>query len=277
MPQPHRQYVRGRWGQLHLHLAAPVAASDRPPLVCFHLSPGSSRMFRPFLAEMSNDRTAIAVDTPGYGESDPPPAPTTLQAYAETLASVLDELGTVQVDLFGAHTGSRLAVEIAHLRPQQVRRLILYGAAIYTEEERARQKAAFARPKPISPDGSHLADRWTGWASWRWDGVTDEMIGRYAADSVRDFERHWWAHQAVFEHDMGARLSSLSQEVLVLCARDDIEEPTRRARDAIRRGRYLERLDWGHWFLEVDPIGAATVVRGFLDSEDGDDDDDAVS
>lgn len=222
-------------------------------------------MYRPFLAEMGKDRLAIAVDTPGYGGSDAPPAPTDLGSYAETLAEVLDELALDEIDFFGAHTGSRLAVEIAHLRPQQVQRLILFGAAVYTEEERAKQKATFARPKPVAADGAHLASRWTGWAAWRWPGVTDEMIGRYAADSVQDFERHWWAHQAVFEHDMAARLSALEHEVLVLCTKDDIEVPTRRAQALIRNGRYLERLDWGHWFLEVDTPGAAALARDFLD------------
>lgn len=260
-----RQYVRGRWGQLHLHIAEPDGPTTQRPLICFHLSPGSGRMYRPFLAEMGEDRLAIAVDTPGYGGSDPPPAPTDLRAYAKTLAEILDELALDEVDLFGAHTGSRLAVEIAHLRPKQVQRLILFGAAVYTEEERAKQKATFAQPKPVEAEGGHLASRWTGWAAWRWPGVTDEMIGRYAADSVQDFERHWWAHHAVFEHDMAERLAALEHEVLVLCTKDDIEVPTRRAQGIVRNGRYLERLDWGHWFLEVDTAGAAALARDFLD------------
>jgi len=261
----HRQYVPGPWGQIHLHVAAPTGPSARRPLLCFHLSPGSGRMYRPFLEEMASDRLAVAVDTPGYGGSDPPPAPTSLEAYAAALATVLDSLELEKVDLFGAHTGSRLAVEVAHLRPEKIHRLILFGAAIYTADEREKQKESFARPKPIQADGSHMASRWTGWASWRWPGVTDDMIGRYAADSVQDFERHWWAHHAVFEHDMAARLGSLEHEVLVLCAKDDIEGPTRRAKSVIKNGRYLERLDWGHWFLEVDPIGAAKMARGFYD------------
>ena len=260
----HRQYVPGPWGQLHLYVAAPAVSSARPVL-CFHLSPGSGRMYRPFLSEMASDRLVVSVDTPGYGGSDPPPAPTNLEAYAAALATVLESLELDKVDLFGAHTGSRLAVEVAHLCPEKINRLILFGAAIYTADEREKQKESFARPKPVQADGSHMASRWTGWAAWRWPGVTDEMVGRYATDSVQDFERHWWAHHAVFEHDMAARLGSLEHEVLVLCAKDDIEGPTRRAKSVIKNGRYLERLDWGHWFLEVDPAGAAEMAREFYD------------
>jgi len=124
-------------------------------------------MYRPFLEEMGTDRVAYALDTPGYGGSDPPPTPTNLQAYAAALATVLDSLELDQVDLFGAHTGSRLAVEIAHLCGERVNRLILFGAAVYTAEEREKQKIAFGHPKPVQTDGSHLASRWTGWAACR--------------------------------------------------------------------------------------------------------------
>lgn len=261
-----RMYVDGRWGQMHVR----IADTENPsalPVVCFHLSPGSGRMFEAFLAEMGRDRMACAPDTPGYGHSDPPPKPPDLTGYAAALGEVLDALGLDQVDLVGAHTGSRLAVELAHQRPQQVRRLILLGAAAYTEDERARQKVTYG-PAAVQPDGSHLAGKWTGWASWRWPGVTDEMIGRYAADSVLDFERSWWAHRAVFEHDMAARLSSLEQPVLVLCARDDIWEPTQRARSHINRGRFVELADWGHWLWEVKTKEIAAMIRDFLDGDE---------
>ena len=262
-----RQYVDTRWGQTHLHVATPGTATARP-VVCFHLSPGSGRMYEAFLGEMGRDRMACAPDTAGYGYSDPPPAPPSLTDYAAAHGDALDALQLGEVDLVGAHTGSRLAVELAHQRPDQVRRLALVGAAVYTEEERARQKVAFG-PAPVEADGSHIAGKWTGWASWRWPGVSDEMIGRYVADSVRDFERTWWAHRAVFEHDMAARLSALDQPVLVLCARDDIWQPTQRARDHITNGRFVELPDWGHWLWDVKTAEIASMIRDFFDGADG--------
>ena len=263
MTRLRRQYVDSRWGQVHLHVVRPETASA-PPLVCFHLSPGSGRMFAPFLEAMGRDRPAFASDTAGYGYSDPPPEPVVLDEYAAAHGDVLDALGLGEVDLLGAHTGSRLAVELAHQRPDQVRKLVLIGASVYSPEELARQKVDFG-PQPFDPDGGHLVQKWTGWSSWRGPGVTDEMISRYVADSVRDYERVWWAHRAVFEHDMGARLETLDHPVLVICARDDIEIPTRRAAGRIRNGRFVERLDWGHWLYEAHTEDFADLVREFLD------------
>lgn len=259
-----RTYVDGRWGQIHLHVVEPAAASGRP-LVCFHLSPGSGRMFVPFLREIGRDRLALAPDTAGYGYSDPPPEPPALEDYARSHGDVLDALNIGQVDLLGAHTGSRIAIELAHQRPEQVRRLVLIGAAVYTEEERSRQKVSYG-PEEVAADGAHLARKWAGWSSWRWPGVTDEMVGRYVADSVRDFERVWWAHQAVFEHDLAKRLEELSQRTMVVCTKDDIWTPTLRSQHHLKNGTFVERPDWGHWVYEVATDDFGSLVRKFLDA-----------
>ena len=131
-----RHYVDSRWGQIHLHMAGQQGAGKRP-LLCFHLSPGSGRMYLPFLAAMGDDRLAIAADTPGYGGSNRPPAPPAAVAdYAAALGDILDALDLRDIDLMGAHTGSRLAVELAHQRPDRIHRLILFGAAVYTPQGR---------------------------------------------------------------------------------------------------------------------------------------------
>lgn len=227
-------------------------------------------MYLPFLAAMGEDRLALAADTPGYGASDPPPAPPGAVAdYAETLGQILDALQLEQVDLMGAHTGSRLAVELAHQRPHQVRRLILFGAACYTADERARQKQHYvASRKDVAVGGDYAAKMWEGWSSWRrGSGVTDAMIWRSTIDAMLDPQRSWWAHGAVFEHDMAARLAALPHRVMVFCVDDDILAPTRRARAHIRNGEYVERTDWGHWFLEAHTDEFAALARQFLDRD----------
>ncbi len=70
-------------------------------------------MFEPLLAHMGTDRLALAPDTPGYGLSDPPPAPLSIPDYAAALGDAVDALDLGEIDLMGAHTGSRIAVEFA--------------------------------------------------------------------------------------------------------------------------------------------------------------------
>jgi pimeloyl-ACP methyl ester carboxylesterase len=92
------------------------------------------------------------------------------------------------------------------------------------------------------------------------------MLGRYVADSVRDFERAWWAHRAVFEHDMAKRLEELRQRVMVLCTKDDIWGPTLRSKHHLKNGTFVERPDWGHWVYEAATEEFGALVRNFLDA-----------
>src|SRR5690606_14891693 len=48
-------------------------AGSGPPLVLLHASPSSSRVQIPLLRAWADDFTVIALDTPGFGLSDPLP------------------------------------------------------------------------------------------------------------------------------------------------------------------------------------------------------------
>jgi pimeloyl-ACP methyl ester carboxylesterase len=90
-PTVQRQYVNGPYGQIHVRIARPASrsAERHPPLVCFHYTPGSSRMYAALLPHLATDRVVIAVDTPGYGGSDAPAAQPTLAEYAVAITAGL--------------------------------------------------------------------------------------------------------------------------------------------------------------------------------------------
>jgi pimeloyl-ACP methyl ester carboxylesterase len=88
MPVVRRSYVDGPFGQVHVRTAG--VASARPPLMCFHMSPMSGRIYAKFIAGMGRDRLAIAVDTPGFGMSDTPEHLPEIADYARTMAAVID-------------------------------------------------------------------------------------------------------------------------------------------------------------------------------------------
>ncbi len=69
-----RDYAEARFGQVHYRIAEPKLPTQTP-LMCFHLSPSSGRIYGRLLADMGRDRIALAPDTPGFGDSDAPPEP----------------------------------------------------------------------------------------------------------------------------------------------------------------------------------------------------------
>jgi pimeloyl-ACP methyl ester carboxylesterase len=104
---------------------------------------------------------SIAVDTPGYGMSDPAPGQPTIRDLAENLVPVLDDLKLKRVIVAGHHTGSLIAASFAAHHPDRVVALVLHGNPWFTKSE---AEAALAQPdydRTPKPDGSNFSQFFT--------------------------------------------------------------------------------------------------------------------
>jgi pimeloyl-ACP methyl ester carboxylesterase len=126
-----RAYTDGRYGQLHLTTAYPSGGGfdERSPLVCLHSAHAAGTSFRTLLPELGKDRSVYAPDLPGHGQSDPVaasgPGNLGLADYIAAIGDFFDSMRLRAVDLLGHGMGAVVAVELAVLRPQQVRRVVL--------------------------------------------------------------------------------------------------------------------------------------------------------
>lgn len=260
-----RTYVDGRYGQVHLRVAQPAAPGTHPPLLCFHMSPHSGRIYERFLAAIGVDRIAVAPDTPGFGESDPPPGPPSIEDYAAAMGDVIDALGFGAVDVMGYHTGAETAVALALLRPAQVRKLVMVSAPLFTADELAAFREHYG-PSPITEDGSHLVRKWQGHLRWA-GGRSKEMVAEGFADALRNPAISWWGHRAAFDYALAGHLPNVAQPILVLNPDDDLRTQTNRAHGMLKRGTVRDLPGWGHGFLDLHTDEARRIVVTFLDSD----------
>ena len=156
-----RAYVDGPFGQMHVRVAGEQGA--HPPVICFHMSPMSGRIYQRFIDVLAmRGRMAVAIDTPGFGMSDPPPAPPSIADYSEAMEAAIASLAIAgPVNLMGYHTGSMIAANLAADRPDLVRRLICVSAPVFTSEELTEMRRLYARHEPDA-EGNHLLRRWRG-------------------------------------------------------------------------------------------------------------------
>jgi pimeloyl-ACP methyl ester carboxylesterase len=217
--EPRRGYTRCRFGQLHHR----TAGAGGIPLVLLHQTPSSSADFIPLMHELASDRRVIAFDTPGFGMSDPPPAPLSLPDYAAAFADALDDLALAQVDVLGYHTGAYLAVELALARPDRVRRLILSGIPFRPAAERAARLTA-AAPPDTSEDGifSFLRNLWTFSVAARDPSVSLDRAITLFTERTRAMHRAAWPYEGVWRFDAESRFAALTQPVLVLQPHDPL-------------------------------------------------------
>jgi pimeloyl-ACP methyl ester carboxylesterase len=268
MSEPRRtrkSYVDGVYGQVHLWAAKPETQTAIP-IMCFHASPLSGRVFEFFLDEMSEDRWALAPDTPGYGLSDPPDQPIDIPGYATAMADLLDRLDITQVDLLGYATGSFIAAELARQRPNLVRRLVLVGAPILDPIDSADLEEKFGHEIEPQPDGSHLIPLWEQIYDGRGPEQTLDWLMYVFPDHIQAGPRKPWAPNAAFGCDFKGILEQLEQPILVLNFSGQIYETTARCEPYLKNGRLLDMPEWGHGFLQTQPMETAKIVRDFLDN-----------
>ena len=216
---------------------------------------------------MARDRTAIVVDTPGFGASDAPLQPPTINDYALAMNDLLDFLALDRVDLLGDHTGAKIAVELALLNPNRVRRVVLNGAPVYSAAELDALRKQDHDVETIGAAGEHILARWN-WAMRQRQPTTPlDAVLLEVAESLGAGSNVWQGHHAAFGYQHRDNLPKLEQRVLVLRAKDDLWTPTARARPLIREGQMIDLPDWGREMLLTRFEAVAPILRGFLDSD----------
>jgi pimeloyl-ACP methyl ester carboxylesterase len=265
-----RLYVDGPQGQLHVRHAAPAEDHGKTPLVLVHQTPSSSREYETLIAYMAADRPVFAIDTPGYGMSDRPDGPMLIDDYAKALLAGIDALGIERCDLFGYHTGTFMAVEIARIAPDRARRLVLSGIPWRAADDRAVRLANARATPPLAEDGAALFAR----LHWLWDfsvGARDSRVplrraAELFAERAYPLDRYWWAYEGVWNYDAAARFPPVQQPVLMLLPHEPLLEPSRIAAAFFSDVRFIEfpNLDREIFEAETGVIDIAAAMRTFL-------------
>jgi len=246
-------------GQVHCVTAGDHAGT---PLLLLHQTPRSIDEFREVLPLLAARHRVIAVDTPGYGCSDPVEGRPSVSDYAGAMLQVLDALGVERVVAVGHHTGAVIAVELAAAAPERIERVVLSGP-VYMDATGRAELARFFRQWHVEPDGSHLVEKWRKMYEWlpRPDLVQRFIVDLFAAGEVSE-----QGHFAVAEYLMEERLPRVRCPALLLYAsQDPFASPARAAalRAAFRPCREAT-VEAGVFVANESPTVFAQAVLDYL-------------
>jgi pimeloyl-ACP methyl ester carboxylesterase len=250
-PAIRRAYVDCRFGQLHYHAAEPAAeAIVAPTLILLHQNPSSSVEYRALIADMARDRRVFAFDTPGYGMSDRPEAPQSMTAYAAAIGDGLRALNLAAagpIDLYGFHTGTLLAIELAAEFGSQVGRLALTGIPLMSEEDRRARLNKARAVRPPSDDGAAIFERlrwlWGFTVTDRHPGVPIDRAAEIFAERARPLHRYGWAYEGVWSYPVAERLREMRHTTLVVQPDEMLTEHSRQAAEIIPDALYVSLPD----------------------------------
>jgi pimeloyl-ACP methyl ester carboxylesterase len=201
-------------------------------MVLLHASPVSS-------ASMVEDvehfaalgAQAIAIDSPGYGESEGLGlAAPELPQYSDALQQTLEALGIGRCVLFGRHSGAAIAVQHALRHPRSVAAVYCDGYPIYDPATRARYLRHYVVRREHDWTGSHLVWYWNRYREqfiyWPWfeqrpshradTGLpTPDRLHQGTLDMLATGLAYGLAETAVFSTDAAALLAAVTVPVTI--------------------------------------------------------------
>ena len=247
--EPHdvtRRYIEVAGRAIHYRVLG-----DGPAIVTLHDSPRSSRLHLATMRALSRRFRVYALDTPGYGNSEPlDKAEPTIADFAAALGSTITALGIEGAPIYATHTSAKIALEYAADRasdggpfePKRTQaahcgRIILDGLSIPANPTDPAFIAAYMRPFVLDDAGGYLAAEWTRmrdmlrWFPWFEQSPTTRMpvaqpadawISAYMIDFLSAGPSYASAYAAAMRYDPTPALMRVSSPVLVAARADDV-------------------------------------------------------
>jgi len=268
-------------GQVHFRMAGDGGV----PLVMFHGSPGSSKMLNRLAAALGKTRRVIALDTMGQGDSSPPPRDEVDMAYfADAGARALDALGGFdRVDLFGTHTGARIATEFAIHNPERTRKVILDGMSAAVTAQSRDYAATLDKRHLVDQVGTQFFNAWTSLrdAYLFYPGTVRDAEHRrptglpplhrlndHVVEILKGFRTSHHAYIAAVTYPSPERLPLLRAPTLAVCAPNDV--PYRHLEGVLELLPNGTRIDYPHdnpetLATDAETQALADMLAGWLD------------
>ncbi|GAA1267168.1 alpha/beta fold hydrolase [Pseudonocardia aurantiaca] len=254
-------------------------AGTGPVLVMLHGSgPGVSGMsnFAANLEPLSRTFRTIVVDMPGFGDS--PEVPYTKpypEHAADSVVSLLDDLGIDKAHLVGNSMGGSVALEAAFYYPERVDRIVLMGPGGLAAEIFAPQMSEGGRRlfDFIAAPSAQAMRAWVDCMVSDPTSVSDELIqerlDRALAPGAIERIRNVFGSLAIPSAGgpMWTRTGRIPHRTLVTWGRDDRMLPLEGAFFATRRMPNADLhifSNCGHWAQVERKDAFETLVREFL-------------
>jgi pimeloyl-ACP methyl ester carboxylesterase len=236
-------------------------AGAGPAVVMIHGLGATKVSFLPTLAALAPNHRAIAVDLPGFGDSDKPILASYDAAYfAKTMTALLDALELDRADFVGNSMGGRVAIEVGLRASERVRRIALLAPSLAWLRDRpwagplrwVAPQLGLIQPAPRAiVDG--IVRRLIPGADNEWTAAgIDEFLRSYLTPRGRAAfyaaARNIYLEEPHGPDGFWTRLPGLNTPSLFVWGRNDPIVPisfARHVREALPQAQHLE-LDCGH-------------------------------
>lgn len=254
-----------------------IGPREAPVLVFLHGIMGRWQHWSLNIPFFARDYRVIALDFPGFGESQMPAGRIDLEVYRDMVADVCGQLGVKRATVIGNSMGGMLATMLAKARPDLVERLVLMNGAGFTTAEGYVRKLRplIARLNPMLKLGFRLSELVARNRLLRFFalGVFVPRPGRLSYETALDLVGGAGreAFLPILPHVIGDRIDLKPGEVtcptLIIWGRLDLVIPridARRYAQMIPQARTVLMRRAGHLAMLEQPTAFNWALGGFL-------------
>ncbi len=257
-----------------------LAAGTGPEtIVCLHGLGGTKASFLPTVNALADDYRVVAIDLPGFGESDKPiGAPYDARWFARSMFAAMDALGVDHAHIAGNSMGGRVAIEAGLTDRERTDALLLLSPALAWLRSRPwapflralRPELGLIQPAP-RPVVEAMVRRLVPASNGGWTAAgIDEFLRAYLTRSGRAAfyaaARNIYLDEPHGEDGFWTRLESLQCESLFVWGRNDTLVPIgfmKHVERALPSARHVE-LSCGHVPQVERPRETHAAIRKFL-------------
>jgi pimeloyl-ACP methyl ester carboxylesterase len=215
-PAIERSFVSLNCGRVHI-----ATCGRGRPILLLHQTPRSWDEYRDVLPLLASNYRAIAMDTVGFGDSEPlPDGGDTIEAWAGAAHELLEALGCASAVVVGHHTGAAIAVEMAAAHPERVEALVLSASPYVDAARRAAGSKHTIDQAATQVDGGHLAELWAKRQEF-YPGGRPDLLERFMVDALKAGPRAAEGHRVVARYVMEPRLALVRCPTLVIAPTAD--------------------------------------------------------
>jgi len=240
------------------------------PVLLLHAFPLSGRMWLPQLESLPESHRWIAPDLRGFGESDAPDQPLSMEILAGDLEALLDHLRLERAHVCGVSMGGYVAFAFWRHHPERLGRLVLCDTRAGADSPQARMARRLASERVREEGAAAIPDL-----------MLERLLGR---DTLRDQPRTVERVREMLEEvrpdsfiraqsamagrpDSSPALDSMTMPVLVMVGEQDAliaESDARALADAFPNGRLSVIAGAGHLPNLEQPHAFDAALQDFL-------------
>ena len=131
----------------------------KPPILLLHGAIGAGSQLKTVTAKLSDTFDVHHPDFPGHGGQPVPEAPFSIQLFAESVLSYINEHQLQQINIFGYSMGGYVALYLAKHYPQLIGKIITLGTKFYWDIPTAEKEINMLDPETIIAKVHILAER----------------------------------------------------------------------------------------------------------------------